>query len=77
MPLGGVQWVPHDLVLTYEEMLRILRICITRGVEKVRITGGEPLLRKGLSGFIAQMNAVGSLKDLSLTKRRLWSHGKE
>jgi cyclic pyranopterin phosphate synthase len=67
MPLGGVQWVPHDLVLTYEEMLRILRICITRGVEKVRITGGEPLLRKGLSGFIAQMNAVGSLKDLSLT----------
>lgn len=67
MPLGGVQWVPHDEVLTYEEMLRILRICIRRGVEKVRITGGEPLLRKGIVDFVAQVKAIDGLKDLTLT----------
>lgn len=67
MPLGGVQWVPHDKVLTYEEMLRIIRICIARGVEKIRITGGEPLLRKGIVEFIAQVKAIDGLKDLTLT----------
>lgn len=67
MPLGGVQWVPHDSVLTHEEMLRVLRICIRRGVEKVRITGGEPLLRKGVVDFVAQVKAIDGLEDLSLT----------
>ena len=67
MPLGGVDWVPHDQVLSYEEMLRILRICIMRGVEKVRITGGEPLLRKGIVEFIAQLNTIKGLRDLTLT----------
>lgn len=67
MPLGGVQWVPHDEVLTYEEMLRILRICIVRGVEKIRITGGEPLMRKGLVEFIARVSAIEGLRDLTLT----------
>jgi cyclic pyranopterin phosphate synthase len=59
MPVGGVDWVPHEQVLSYEEMLRILRICIARGVEKVRITGGEPLLRRDIVGFISQLNSTG------------------
>lgn len=67
MPLSGVRWVPHERVLTYEEMLRILRICIKRGVEKVRITGGEPLLRKGIVDFIEQVNTIDGLRDLTLT----------
>ncbi|HPI92032.1 MAG TPA: GTP 3',8-cyclase MoaA [Deltaproteobacteria bacterium] len=67
MPAGGISWVPHDQVLTYEEMLRILRICCSRGVEKVRITGGEPLLRKGIVDFIARANAIGGIRDLTLT----------
>lgn len=67
MPVCGVDWVPHEQVLSYEEMLRILRICIARGVEKVRITGGEPLLRRDIVGFISQLNSTGGLKDLTLT----------
>lgn len=47
MPSSGVQWIPHEKIMRYEEYLRVLRICVTRGVEKVRITGGEPYAGKG------------------------------
>lgn len=67
MPSGGVEWVPHEQVLSYEELLRIMRICVRRGVEKVRITGGEPLLRKGIVDFIAQVSGIDGLRDLTLT----------
>lgn len=67
MPSSGIEWVPHEHIMSYEEYLRILRICIHRGVEKVRITGGEPLIRKGLPAFIASIGSIAELKDLSLT----------
>jgi cyclic pyranopterin phosphate synthase len=67
MPESGVQWVPHEKVISYEELYRILNICILRGVEKVRITGGEPLLRKGIIDFIKHVNEIVGLKDISLT----------
>jgi len=67
MPDGGVQWVPHEQIIHYEELLRILKICIRRGVKKLRLTGGEPLLRKGIMDFIAQVVGIEGLKELSLT----------
>jgi GTP 3',8-cyclase len=67
MPETGVEWVPHEKIITYEELYRILNICIMRGVEKVRITGGEPLLRKGIPDFIAHVSGIRGLKDISLT----------
>jgi GTP 3',8-cyclase len=71
MPASGVEWVPHDQIMSYEEHLRILGICIPRGVEKVRVTGGEPLLRKGLVEFISSIGAIDGIKDLSLTTNGL------
>lgn len=67
MPSSGVEWIPHEHIMRYEEYLRILRICIARGVEKVRITGGEPLIRKGVVPFIRCIREMGGLKDISLT----------
>jgi len=67
MPSSGVQWIPHEKIMRYEEYLRVLRICVTRGVEKVRITGGEPLRRKGLTEFVHCISLMEGLKDLSLT----------
>jgi GTP 3',8-cyclase len=67
MPASGVEWIPHERIMRYEEYLRILGICLSRGVEKVRITGGEPLLRKGLLDFISSVSRMEGLKDLSLT----------
>ena len=67
MPEGGIDWLPHERVMRYEEFLRILKICVPRGVEKVRITGGEPLVRKGLTAFIEASKRIEGLKELSLT----------
>jgi len=67
MPATGVEWIPHEHIMRYEEFLRIVRIGVSRGVDKVRITGGEPLLRKGLIPFIRGLKELDGLKDLSLT----------
>lgn len=67
MPPLGVEWIPHDRIMRYEEYLRIVRICSTRGVEKVRITGGEPLVRKGIKDLIQSIGQIEGIRDLSLT----------
>ncbi len=67
MPATGVEWIPHERVMKYEEYLRVINICLARGVEKVRITGGEPLVRRGIIDFIRDMGQIDGLRDLSLT----------
>ncbi len=52
MPEEGVKFVPHGEILTYEEMLRVVSLCVLHGIRKVRLTGGEPLVRKGIIPFI-------------------------
>ena len=67
LPREGVPKLPHEDILTYEEILRIARIASNLGVEKIRLTGGEPLLRKGIYEFIPQLRKLTGLRDLSLT----------
>jgi GTP 3',8-cyclase len=67
MPDEGVEWLPHEGIMRYEEMLRVIRICSEMGVDKVRLTGGEPLIRKGLLGFIENIKEIKGINDLSLT----------
>ena len=67
MPAEGVPKMSHDQVLTYEEMIEIVRACAAEGVHRVRITGGEPLVRKGLCGFIASLGGIPEIDDISLT----------
>jgi cyclic pyranopterin phosphate synthase len=57
----------HTDVLTYEEILRVVRIATRLGITKVRVTGGEPLVRKGVYDFLKQLVATAGLKDVSLT----------
>jgi len=57
----------HDEILTYEEILRLVRIGIKLGISKIRVTGGEPLVRKGVYGFLADLSGLDGLADLSLT----------
>ncbi|MEO6458796.1 MAG: GTP 3',8-cyclase MoaA, partial [Chloroflexia bacterium] len=60
-------FLPHGDLLTFEEITRLTRIFIDHGVEKIRITGGEPLVRRDLEKLIEMLARLGGLKDLTLT----------
>jgi GTP 3',8-cyclase len=62
-----VPFIPHDDILRYEEIIRFVRISASLGVRKVRLTGGEPLRRKGLAHLLNEINAIGQIEDISLT----------
>ncbi len=71
MPEEGVPLCSHDEILRYEELLQIARAAAKLGIEKVRVTGGEPLVRKGLVGFLARLNAIPNLSEVVLTTNGL------
>jgi GTP 3',8-cyclase len=57
----------HEAILSYEEILRLVKISVLLGVSKVRITGGEPLVRKGVYRFIKAMHRIEGIQDVSMT----------
>ncbi len=63
----GYQFLQRTELLSYEEITRLARIFIDHGVEKIRITGGEPLVRRDLDQLIGQLRAIPGLRDLTLT----------
>jgi cyclic pyranopterin phosphate synthase len=67
MPEEGISLIPHDEMLTYEEILRMVRVFAIEGISKIRLTGGEPLVRKGIVDFISHLSQIEEIKDLSLT----------
>jgi cyclic pyranopterin phosphate synthase len=71
MPGSGVTKVSHHEILRYEELLMIAQAAVSIGVEKVRITGGEPLVRRGITGFLAQLSQIPGLRHLALTTNGL------
>lgn len=66
MPLQGVQLRPRDEYLSYDELLKVVEAGLTLGIDRIRITGGEPLVRPGLTEFMAKLKPMG-VKDLSLS----------
>ena len=67
MPREGIKKLRHGAILTYEEILRLARIAVGLGIEKVRLTGGEPLVRQGIFEFIPKLTALPGLKDVTIT----------
>ncbi len=67
MPREAIPKLPHREILRYEEILRIVRVGTTLGITKIRITGGEPLVRKGVYAFLSQLTQLEGLEDISLT----------
>lgn len=67
MPEGGIDKRFHSDMLTLEEIFEVARVCADLGTNKIRITGGEPLVRKGLPGLIERIKTLESIKDLALT----------
>lgn len=67
MPSEGVKPIEHKDILSYEEIIRIIRIATGLGVRKIRLTGGEPLIRKNLTYLIESINNINGIMDISLT----------
>lgn len=67
VPYDFIPKIAHKEILSYEEILRIVRISVRLGISKIRITGGEPLVRKGVYNFLEQLTKIQGLLDISLT----------
>jgi cyclic pyranopterin phosphate synthase len=67
MPEEDYTWLPREQLLSFEEIERLVRIMEPLGVEKVRLTGGEPLLRRDLAGLLSKLSARPGLRDIALT----------
>jgi len=67
MPAEGLEWLPRSEVLSFEEIERLVRVLARMGVREVRLTGGEPLVRRDLPELVRMLSAVPGVEDLSLT----------
>lgn len=67
MPKEGLSLLGHDDILRYEEILRIIRAAVKLGIVKARVTGGEPLVRRGLIQFLGCISAIPQIIDMSIT----------
>ena len=67
MPLDQYEWINKKEILTFEEIARIAKLFIERGVDKIRLTGGEPLVRQDLHLLIEKLSHLEGVKDLCLT----------
>ncbi len=67
MPAEGLPWLPKSAILTYEEIARLARVAVDLGVEQIRLTGGEPLVRRDVPELVRLLHAIPGLRSLSLT----------
>jgi cyclic pyranopterin phosphate synthase len=67
MPLDEYEWIDKREILTFEEITRLAALFVQLGVEKIRLTGGEPLVRQNLDRLVGKLSAIEGLRDLCLT----------
>jgi cyclic pyranopterin phosphate synthase len=67
MPEDGVEMLDHKEILNFDEIVEVTKAAVRKGVEKVRITGGEPLIRKGIVDLVKMIGEIDGIKDYSMT----------
>lgn len=67
MPAEGLPWLKKAEILSYEEIMRIARVAVSIGIEQIRLTGGEPLVRRDLPELVRELRTIDGLRSLSLT----------
>jgi cyclic pyranopterin phosphate synthase len=63
----AMRWLPRTEILSFEEIERVARVLVSLGIEKIRLTGGEPLLRHGMEDVVARIARLGGVRDLAMT----------
>lgn len=71
MPEQGVEWLDHEDVLSYEQIIRLARVFAGLGLRKIKLTGGEPLVRKNLDRLVAGLSGIEGVEDVTLTTNGL------
>ena len=72
MPPEGILHRPHSQILSFEEIYRIVNICSSLGIKKVRITGGEPLVRKNLPMLVRNIRGISGIQEIALTTNAIF-----
>ena len=67
MPENGIKYMNRKDLLTFEEMIRLIRVFGDLGVSKIRITGGEPFVRKGIMSFLKGVSELATIKEINIT----------
>jgi GTP 3',8-cyclase len=67
MPEDGIMLVPTEEILSFDEITEVVKVAVSLGINKLRLTGGEPLVRKGIVELVQQLASVNGIEDLSLT----------
>ncbi|HEY0035454.1 MAG TPA: radical SAM protein, partial [Longimicrobium sp.] len=67
MPEEGLPWLKREQILRYEEIAEIVRVMADQGLRRIRITGGEPLVRRDLASLVRLIRAVPQIEDLALS----------
>ncbi|MBN1198181.1 MAG: radical SAM protein [Bacteroidales bacterium] len=67
MPEEGIPLLPHDRIITYEQIAEVVKVAVSIGIDKVRITGGEPLVRKGVENLVAMIAGIPGISDFGMT----------
>jgi len=67
MPAEGMPWIDREEILSFEEIERLVRVLVGMGIEDVRLTGGEPLVRREFPALVGRLAAIEGIRDLSLT----------
>ena len=67
MPEDGIQLLQHSEILSFEEIFKVVRMAVEKGITKVRLTGGEPLVRRGIVNLVGLIAKIDGIKDLTMT----------
>jgi GTP 3',8-cyclase len=67
MPADGIDLMHHDDLLSFEEIVEVVKATVKKGITKIRLTGGEPLVRKGIISLVEMIARVDGVEDLSMT----------
>ncbi|MCD6113335.1 MAG: GTP 3',8-cyclase MoaA [Bacteroidales bacterium] len=67
MPAEGIKLFPHNEILSFDEIVEVIKTGVEMGIDKIRLTGGEPLVRKGIVDLVAMISKIKGLKEITMT----------
>jgi cyclic pyranopterin phosphate synthase len=67
MPEDGVEFIQHDKIISFEQIVDFVKYSVNRGVRKVRLTGGEPLVRKDILHLVSEISKIDGIEDFAMT----------